>query len=328
MTQARKTNPSDLDHEQLVGVFRQMSLIRRVEERAGQAYQMQKFSGFCHLYIGQEAVATAVEAAIRPDDYTIAAYRDHGHAMARGVSPDAVMAELMAKRTGSTGGRGGSMHIFDVDKGFLGGWGIVGGQIPLAAGIGFAIKYRAEDKVCVCYFGDGSIHQGVFHEALNMASLWDLPVVFLCENNNYAMGTAMDRISPIDDIQQKAVSYGMDHARVEGQDFFSAYEGIKAAVDRARNESRPTFLDVRTYRFRGHSMSDPGKYRSKEELEKEKLRDPILTLKADLIALGAADEAQLDQIDKECRQIAKDALAKAEKDQFPEMSSLWGYLYA
>jgi pyruvate dehydrogenase E1 component alpha subunit len=258
----------------------------------------------------------------------IAAYRDHGQAMSMGVEADAVMAELLGKQSGSTGGRGGSMHIFDAEKGFLGGWGIVGGQIPLATGIGWAIKYREEKKVCVCFFGEGSLHQGVFHESLNLASLWDLPVVFLCENNNYAMGTAMHRISAVDDLRVKADSYNMDRARVGGQDFFTAYEGIKEAIDRAREESRPTFLDVQTYRFRGHSMSDPGKYRSKEEVETEKARDPILKLRKDLIAMGAADEDTLDKIDKECRQIAKDALAKAEKDNYPELSTLWDYVYA
>lgn len=328
MSDARTTNPTNLSQGQLVEIFRKMSLIRRVEERAGMAYQMQKFSGFCHLYIGQEAVATATATALQDGDYMIAAYRDHGQAMSMGVEADAVMAELLGKRSGSTGGRGGSMHIFDAEKGFLGGWGIVGGQIPLATGVGWAIKYRQEKKVCVCFFGEGSLHQGVFHESLNLASLWDLPVVFICENNNYAMGTAMHRISAEQDLQVKADSYKMDRARVEGQDFFTAYEGIKEAIDRAREQSRPTFLDVRTYRFRGHSMSDPGKYRSKEEVETEKARDPILKLRRDLLAMGAAQEADLDQIDAECRQIAKDALDKAEKDNYPELSTLWDYVYA
>jgi pyruvate dehydrogenase E1 component alpha subunit len=328
MSEARATNPTGLSREELVGVFRKMSLIRRVEERAGMAYQMQKFSGFCHLYIGQEAVATATAAAMRDEDTMIAAYRDHGHAMSRGVEADAVMAELLARRSGSTGGRGGSMHIFDVAKGFLGGWGIVGGQIPLATGVAWAYKYRQEPRVCVCFFGEGSIHQGVFHEALNLASLWDLPVVFVCENNNYAMGTAMHRISRVEDIQVKAESYGMDHARVNGQDFFDAYAGLKEAIDRAREQSRPTFLDVRTYRFRGHSMSDPGKYRSKEEVEAEKARDPILALRRDLLAMGLSTEEALEAIDKECVQIAKDALERAEADQYPDESTLWDYVYA
>lgn len=327
MTETLTTNPTDLSEEKLAAVFREMTLVRRIEERVGMAYQMQKFSGFCHLYIGQEAVASAVAAALQPEDYMLTAYREHGQAIAKGVDPYAVVAELFGKSTGSTGGRGGSMHIFDAEKGFLGGWGIVGGQIPLAAGVGFTIKYKEEKKVCVCFFGEGSIHQGVFHEALNMASLWDLPVVFLCENNKYAMGTRMDRISPIDDIQIKAKSYGMDHARVEGQDFFTCYQGIKEAVDRARNESRPTFLDVRTYRFRGHSMSDPGKYRSKAELEEEKSKDPILKLRKSLIGMGIMTDEQCDAVDKECKNIAKDCIARAEKGEFPDISTLKDYVY-
>ena len=324
----RTTNPTNLTNEELLAAFEQMSLIRRVEEVAGRAYQQQKFSGFCHLYIGQEAVAVATSSAMVEGDTMITAYREHGQAISRGVSPEAVMAELLAKRTGSTGGRGGSMHIFDVDKGFMGGWGIVGGQIPLGTGLAFAIKYRGDKNVCVCFFGEGSIHQGVFHEALNMASIWDLPVIFLCENNKYAMGTDMDRINAQKDLQKKAISYDMDHDCIDGQDFFTMYEGIKRAIDRARHESRPTFLDVRTYRFRGHSMSDPGNYRSQEEVQHEKDRDPILKLRRDLIAMGISDDEALTAIDKACRQRARDALAAAEKADHPELDTLMDYIYA
>lgn len=327
MSEGRTTNPTDLSDAQLIEGFRMMSLIRRVEEQAGRAYQMQKFSGFCHLYIGQEAVAVATSLAMKDGDQMITAYREHGQAISRGITAHEVMAELLGKRTGATGGRGGSMHIFDAEKGFLGGWGIVGGQIPLGAGIAFANKYRGDNKVCVCFFGEGSIHQGVFHEALNMASIWDLPVVFLCENNKYAMGTDMDRINAQKDIQQKATSYAMAHDRIDGQDLFTMYAGIKKAIDRAREESRPTFLDVRTYRFRGHSMSDPGTYRSKDEVDREKSRDPIVNLRNDLIAMGVADAEKLDAIDKACKQEAKDALKQAEKDDYPELSTLHDHVF-
>lgn len=321
-------NPTDLSPEQLIDAYRMMVNIRRVEERVGQAYQMKKFSGFCHLYIGQEAVAVAGCAAMRPEDHYIVAYRDHGQAMAKGVSAESVVAELLGKKTGSTGGKGGSMHIFDISKRFYGGWGIVGGQVPLAAGIGWAIKYKGLPEVCVCSMGEGSIHQGVFHEALNMASLWDLPVVFVCENNKYAMGTEMSRISAVGDLTLKAVSYGMDAATVDGQDFFACYKGMKEAIDRAREHSRPTFLDVKTYRFRGHSMSDPGSYRTKEEVQQEQERDPIPGLGRALLQLGYATQQELDAIDAEAKALAKASLEAAEAAPWPDDAAAFDHVYA
>lgn len=324
----RTENPTDLTPDQLIDAFRKMTEIRRAEERVGMAYQMQKFSGFCHLYIGQEAVAVGLELALRPDDYVIGSYRTHGQAMARGVSTDAMMAEMLARRTGTTGGRGGSMHVFDVDKGFYGGWGIVGAQIPLATGLGWGAKYHAKGQIAVCFFGEGAIHQGVFHEGLNHASIWDLPCVFIAENNKYAMGTEMSRINRQTDIQKKAVSYDMDHASINGQDLFDMYTGIKEAVDRAREQSRPTFVEVRTYRYRGHSMSDPAKYRSKDELAQEQARDPIANLRADLLAMEMATEAELDAIGVKAKKLAKDALAAAEAADFPDDSTLFDYVHA
>ena len=324
----RTENPTDLTREQLVEAFRKMSQIRRAEEVVGRAYQMQKFSGFCHLYIGQEAVAAGLELALRPDDYVIGSYRSHGQAMARGVGVDPMMAEMLAKKTGSTGGRGGSMHVFDVDKGFYGGWGIVGAQIPLATGLGWGAKYHAKGQIAVCFFGEGAIHQGVFHEGLNHASIWDLPCVFIAENNKYAMGTEMSRINRQTDIQLKAVSYAMDHASINGQDIFDMYTGIKEAVDRARDQSRPTFVEVRTYRYRGHSMSDAAKYRTKAELAEEQQRDPIANLRADLLAMEMATDEELTAIDKEARQQAKDALTAAEAADFPADSTLFDYVLA
>ena len=226
---SEEINTTDLSNEQLVEAYRKMLLIRRVEEQAGRAYQMQKFSGFCHLYIGQEAVAVATTMAMEHDDYMMCAYREHGQAIAKGVSADAVMAELLGKATGSTGGRGGSMHIFDKDVNFLGGWGIVGGQIPIATGVAWAIKYREEKKICSCFFGEGSLHQGVFHEALNLASLWSLPIVYVCENNNYAMGTEMKRISSVMDLRKKAVSYNMDADVVDGGGCPEPFRGLGGA---------------------------------------------------------------------------------------------------
>ncbi len=266
---ARTENPTDLTADQRVGAFRMMTLIRRAEEQVGRAYMLGKFSGFCHLYIGQEAVAMGLELAIRPDDYVIGSYRTHGQAMVRGMSTEAMMAEMLGRKTGATGGRGGSMHLFDIPRGFFGGWGIVAGQIPLATGLAWASKYHGKGQIAVCSFGDGAIHQGVFHEGLNHASIWDLPCVFIAENNNYAMGTEMSRINRQLDIQQKAISYKMDHSSINGQDLFDMYLGIKEAVNRARNESRPTFVDVRCSRYRGHSMSDAGKYRTKDQLKEE-----------------------------------------------------------
>jgi len=321
-------NSTDLTDEQLIEAYRTMMLIRRVEERAGMAYQMQKFSGFCHLYIGQEAVATACCMAMQPEDYYMVAYRDHGQAIAKGVSPEGVMGELLGRQNGSTGGKGGSMHIFDVDKRFMGGWGIVGGQIPLATGIAWGIKYRGSNEVCLVSLGEGSIHQGVVHESLNLASLWGLPVVYVCENNKYAMGTELSRVSAVTELTRKAHGYNMAAATLDGQDFFACYRGMKEAVDRARHEGRPTLLDVRTYRFRGHSMSDPAHYRTKEELASEQERDPISTLYSALVDMQIATEEQLQAIDVEARQIAKDSLKAAEEAPWPEDAEAFDYLYS
>ncbi len=317
----------DLGDEKIIAMYRQMLLLRRFEEVAGRQYQMGKIKGFCHLYIGQEPVAVGSMSGLEEKDYVVAAYREHGQAIAKGLDPNAVMAELFAKSTGCSKGKGGSMHLFDVEKRFYGGWGIVGGQIPTAAGVAFASKYRDEGAVVLCYFGDGSIHQGAFHEALNMAAKWDLPCVFITENNKYAMGTDIERISAILDIQQKAVSYGMDHAQIDGKDIFKAYYGFKEAIDRARNESRPTFLDVITYRFRGHSMSDPAKYRTKEELQDEMDHDPIKRMETWMLAEGVIDEDALKSMDKEIKDEVKAAVKFAEDSPFPDPSELTTDVY-
>ena len=310
-----------------LAMYRRMALLRRFEERAGRAYQQSKIKGFCHLYIGQEAVAVGAMSALTERDYVVTAYREHGQALARGLEPNAVMAELFGKAPGSSGGMGGSMHIFDVERKFYGGWGIVGGHIPTAAGIAWAIKYREEDAVCLCFFGEGSIHQGAFHEAANMAALWDLPLIMIIENNGYGMGTAIDRASAITELAEKATSYGIAAETIDGQNVFGVWEALARAIERAKSAGGPTLLDVRTYRYRGHSMSDPGNYRTKDEVNEAKDRDPIDQLGAYLVDRGDATQEELDAIDKEMKEIAKGAEAFAEGADAPPLSALYEHAY-
>src|SRR4051794_29104384 len=244
------------DRDLNLSLLRSMLLQRRFEERTAEAYALGKIGGFCHLYIGQEAVSTGSLSLLRPDDYVITTYRDHGQALARGMTPRAVMAELFGRQDGCSRGKGGSMHMFDRNLNFLGGHGIVGGHVPIATGVGFAIKYRGGDQVCICFMGESVVNTGAFHEALNMAALWKLPVVFIIENNRYGMGTALERASSIHDIYNRACSYDMPRGVVDGQDVMTVRVAVQEAIDRARSESVPTLLEVRTYRFMGHSMSD------------------------------------------------------------------------
>jgi pyruvate dehydrogenase E1 component alpha subunit len=310
--------------------LRQMLLIRRFEEKAGEAYSLGKIGGFCHLYIGQEAVAVGSLAALGPDDYITCSYREHGHALARGISPRTVMAELFGKAAGSSKGKGGSMHLFDASLGFLGGHGIVGGHIPLATGMAFAAKYRDTEQVAVCYFGEAAVNNGAFHEALNMAALWKLPVIYLCENNRYGMGTALERASAIYDISERASSYDMANEVVDGQDVLIMHAAMERAVQRARADKVPTLLEVRTYRFMGHSMSDPihGHYRTKEEVEDQRKRDPIAVWSQRLIAEGLTDEATVKALDKEIVQEVEDAYRFAEEAPDPEAEELYRDVYA
>ena len=259
-----------------------MLLLRRFEEKAGQMYGMQKIRGFCHLYIGQEAIAAGCMTATIPEDIFITAYRDHALAIAKGVSAKSCMAELYAKATGCSKGKGGSMHMFGVKERFFGGHGIVGAQIGTGAGLAFAEKYKGTKNAVLCFFGDGAARQGILHETFNMAMLWKLPVVFICENNNYAMGTSVARTSNVLDIYKLADAYDMPGDRVDGMDPEAVHEGVARAVKRARDNGGPTLLEVKTYRYKGHSMSDPAKYRSKEEMEEYKLQDPIETSLAKL----------------------------------------------
>ncbi|HZI22853.1 MAG TPA: pyruvate dehydrogenase (acetyl-transferring) E1 component subunit alpha [Gemmatimonadales bacterium] len=328
---ARPTKPStQTELEQRL--LRQMLSIRRFEEKAAEAYALGKIGGFCHLYIGQEAVAVGSLAALREDDYVISSYREHGQALARGVPATAVMAELFGKATGCSKGKGGSMHLFDASRHFLGGHGIVGGHIPLAAGIGFAIRYKGGDQVCICYFGEAAVNIGAFHEALNMASVYKLPVIFCCENNRYGMGTAFERVAAVTDVVEHACSYDMAAETVNGMDVLAVLEATRRAVERARGDggSHPTLLEVRTYRYMGHSMSDPlhGVYRTKEEVEEQRKRDPITQLAHKLKDEGVLDDTGLEALDAAARAEAEEAVRFADQSPDPDPAELESHVLA
>ena len=318
----------DLDDEQVVDMYENMLLQRRFEERCRQQYQQQNISGFLHLYIGQEAVSTGSVTAIRlGEDSVITAYRDHGLGLAMGLDPGACMAELFGKKTGVTKGKGGSMHFFDREQRFFGGHGIVGAGVPLGAGIAFAHKYRGEDNVCLCFFGDGAVQQGAFHEALNLAGLYDLPAVFICENNQYGMGTHIERAAANPDLYQQAAGYDMPGAVANGMDVFSVNAAVQEHVAMAR-EGQPSLLEVRTYRYQGHSISDPANYRAEGELEAQQANDPIIRLKKYLLDEGLSDDDALDEIDEEIKQEVLDAIEFAEESDLPDESALYENVYA
>ena len=311
-------------------MLREMILIRHFEEKAAEAYALGKIGGFCHLYIGQEAVAVGVSAALEPTDYVIGSYREHGQALVRGISARAVMAELYGKSTGCSGGRGGSMHLFDAEKRFMGGHGIVGSHLPLATGLAFAIKYRGGDEVCVCFFGEAAVNIGAFHEALNMASVWKLPVIFLCENNRYGMGTAFERVAAVTDVVEHACSYDIAGEVVNGMDVLEVQQAVQRAVQRARKGGHPTLLEVRTYRYMGHSMSDPlhGVYRTKDEVEEQKKKDPIVQLTQRLRQDGVLDQAGFDALDAEVRAEVEDAVKFADESPDPAAEELTAHVLA
>ncbi len=310
-----KSSDASLNRE----LLHSMLLQRRFEERTAEAYALGKIGGFCHLYIGQEAVSTGSLSMLRPDDYVITTYRDHGQALARGMSPRAVMAELFGRQDGCARGKGGSMHMFDRNLNFLGGHGIVGGHVPLATGVGFAIKYRGGDQCIVCFMGESVVNTGAFHEALNMAGLWKLPCVFIIENNRYGMGTALERASAIHDIYERGAAYNMPRAQCDGQDVFAVREAVGEAVARARKEQLPTLLEVRTYRFMGHSMSDAvsGTYRTKAELDEHMKRDPIALLRAHMQENGQLTDEEIQKMDEEIKAVVQDAWDFA--DASPEL---------
>jgi pyruvate dehydrogenase E1 component alpha subunit len=303
-------------------LLRSMLLQRRFEERTAEAYALGKIGGFCHLYIGQEAVSTGTLSLLRPDDYVITTYRDHGQALARGMTPRSIMAELFGKSDGCSKGKGGSMHMFDRHLNFLGGHGIVGGHVPIATGVGFAIKYRGGDQVCICFMGESVVNTGAFHEALNMAGLWKLPVVFIIENNKYGMGTEVTRASAIKKLSDRGAAYSITHGTCDGQDVFAVQKAVGDAVARARKDSTPTLLDIQTYRFMGHSMSDAvsGTYRPKAELEEWQKRDPILLLRAQMKDLSDSQYAKLDE---DLKAVVQDAWDFADASPEPAPEALW-----
>jgi pyruvate dehydrogenase E1 component alpha subunit len=310
-----------------ISMLKKMLLIRRVEEKASQMYGLRKIGGFLHLYIGQEAIAAGAIAALDlKRDYVLTAYRDHGHALACGMPADKIMAELYGRETGCSRGKGGSMHLFDKENHFMGGNGIVGAHIPVATGVAYKIKYAKVDGVVLCFFGDGAIHQGSFHESLNLASIWNLPVVYICENNQYGMGTSFARVSSVTDFSIMAASYAMPGKQVDGMDVLEVYTEVKAMVQRARKESLPGFLEIRTYRYKGHSMSDPAKYRTKEELEAYKNKDPILILKNRLMQESLISEDDFIHFDQEAKKAAKDSSEFAESSPAPELKSLYDHV--
>lgn len=306
-------------------LLRSMLLQRRFEERSAEAYALGKIGGFCHLYIGQEAISAGALSVLRPDDYVVTAYRDHGLALARGMTARAVMAELFGRRDGCAGGKGGSMHLFDSKLNFLGGHGIVGAHIPLAAGVAFAIKYRGGDQVCLCFFGEAAVNIGAFHEALNMAGLWKLPAVFIIENNRYGMGTAVSRAMANEDVTVRAATYNIPGESLDAQDVFAVRDAISRAVERARSNKTPTLLEMRTYRFMGHSMSDAvsGTYRTKAELEEEMRRDPIILLKTHMTGAGEIDDDAYAKLDDEIKAEVQDSWDFADASPEPELEELY-----
>ena len=323
-----KSRVAGVDRETLINIYHQMLLVRRFEEKAAEIYSAGKIGGFCHLYIGQEAVAIGSISAIRKDDYVLTSYREHAHAIAKGMTPESVMAELYGKATGCSKGKGGSMHMFDKEVNFLGGHAIVGGQIPLATGVAFASKYKGTDQVTLCYFGEAAVNQGAFHESLNMAQLWKLPCIYICENNQYGMGTSLARAMSSHDISQKAYSYDIASEFVDGMDVLAVREATLRAVERARKEYLPTLLEVRTYRFMGHSMSDPGNYRTRAEIEQHQERDPLKLFSAGLKEEGVLSESEFQKIEAEVKEQVEKSVQFAEESPFPDPKELYTDVYA
>jgi len=323
-----KTSKTEFSKETYMFWFESMLLMRKFEEKAGQLYGMQKIRGFCHLYIGQEACASGAVSALKKGDKYITAYRDHAHPLALGTSPNKIMAELFAKETGVSKGKGGSMHIFDKEHGFFGGHGIVGAQVPLGAGIGFAEKYNKTGNLCICYMGDGAVRQGAFHEALNLAMLWKIPVIFVIENNGYAMGTSVARTSNVHELYKLGESYDMPSDPVDAMNVEAVHEAVTRAAVRARAGEGPTLLEFRTYRYKGHSMSDPQKYRTKEEVEEYKQRDPIEQVRKTILEKKIATEKDLEAIEQKVNSQVEESVKFAEESKFPDPSEAMHDIYA
>lgn len=317
-----------MDKELLREMLYQMVLGRVFEQKCAEVYRIGKIGGFCHLYIGQEAIAVGSMMALKEGDYVITSYRDHVQAMVAGIAPEAVLAELYGKADGNVGGKGGSMHMFSKEKGFFGGHGIVGGQIGVGTGMAYAQKYKGTDNVTLCFFGEAAVNQGIFHESLNMAELWDLPIIYICENNKYGMGTSQKRAMSISSIAKKAEGYGMAGEFVDGMDVIAVREATLRAIKLAREESRPTLLEIRAYRYMGHSMSDPGKYRSTEEIKKYQERDPILLFKHSLEEAKVFTEKDFEEIEQRAKEATQKAVEFAENSPFPDESELMTDVFA
>ncbi|MGE4344263.1 MAG: pyruvate dehydrogenase (acetyl-transferring) E1 component subunit alpha [Geoalkalibacter sp.] len=322
-----KQDAASLSRQQFLAIYRDMVRIRQFEEACPELYSQGKMGGFLHLYSGQEAVGVGVAHAMHTDDYMIAGYREHGLILAKGADPKYVMAELYGKKTGVSRGKGGSMHMFDADLRFMGGYGIVGGHLPLAVGMGYSILYRESDEVVVCLFGDGATNQGVFHEAMNMAALYNAPVIFVCENNMYGIGTAVGRASAVDQLYKKSCAYETPGSKVDGMDVLKVYEAVRNAIKDARRGNGPSYIEARTYRFRGHSISDPGSYRSEQEEKVWRERDPIPNFGRWLISEGNASEDDLKEIKAQEEERIAQAIRFAEQSPDPEPQELWSDVY-
>lgn len=333
-TKANKPEPAkkadsktEFSKETYLFWYESMLLMRKFEEKAGQLYGQQKIKGFCHLYIGQEACAAGSVSALQKGDKYITAYRDHAHPLALGTSPNAIMAELYGKATGVSKGKGGSMHMFDKEVGFVGGHGIVGGQVPLGAGLAFAEKYNKTGNLCICYMGDGAVRQGAFHEALNMAMLWKLPVIFVIENNGYAMGTSVKRSSNVTELYTLGEAFDMPSEPVDGMNVEEIHRAVARAAERARAGEGPTLLEFRTYRYKGHSMSDPQKYRTKDEVEGYKQRDPVEVARMKLLDKKFATEKEIEAIDQKVAAQVEESVKFAEESPYPEPAEAFTEVY-
>lgn len=330
MGKAVAVKEETISKEQYLKWYHLMLLIRRFEERTLMAYGQNKVRGFCHVYIGQEAIAAGLSSAIRPEDPIVTAYRQHGIALTRGLDPKACMAELYGKETGCVKGKGGSMHFFSKDHYYFGGNGIVGAQIPIGTGIGFAEKYRGTDNLCVTMFGDGAARQGALYESFNMAETWDLPVLYICENNHYAMGTSVERTSNITDIYKVGSAFEMPSEPVNGMDPIEVHNALTRAAEHIRAGNGPYFLEIKTYRYKGHSVSDPAKYRTKEELKRYQDQDPVKMLEKKLLEESIASEQEIKDIKAEIKEIVTEAAEFAENSAYPDPSQLYtdNYLQA
>jgi len=319
----------NLEQIDIAADFGQMLLIRRFEEASARLYTQGKIRGFLHLYIGEEAIAVGSIAVLQGDDYVVSSYRDHGHALARGMEPSVVMAELCGKATGSSGGRGCSMHLFDASRRFMGGYAIVGGQIPIAVGLAFAIKYKRENQVVLCFFGDGAVGEGAFHESMNLAALWKLPILFFLENNLYGMGSRVEQMhSSGRDLYLAAEPYGIPAAQIDGMDLLAVRDATTEAVNRVRSGSGPVFLEAMTYRFRGHSMSDPATYRDITESEDWKQKDPLERFKGLLLEEGHMNLGEIELLESEAMAAVEEAVRFADASPEPDIASLSDHVYA